>query len=143
MAIRMNYTSIMFNWTAPRDTGRSKIISYRLKILQLNGTMNEQSKILIIAKNTLLEYAFYGLQNGTFYRISVSAFNEAGEGGVRKAIFKTPHPLLNAKGTLTERRCTLSPGKNLTNLVESIHESLALIVLLFAILRINLNRAVL
>ena len=102
VAIGINYTSITFKWTAPRDTGRSNIISYRVKILQLNGTKNEQSKILILMKNTLLQHAFYDLQNGTYYQISVSGFNAAGEGGVKKAIFKTPHPpSLNAKGTMT------------------------------------------
>ena len=101
--INITHTSIMFKWTAPRDTGRSKITSYRLTILKLNGTRSERSNDVTPTTDSVLKYTFYNLRNDTSYQISVSAYNKAGQGGVRAAIFKTPLLKLKAKGKMTVR----------------------------------------
>ena len=101
--INTTYTSIMLKWTAPRDTGRSKIISYHLKILQLNGTRSERSNNMTPTTDSVLKYSFYNLRMDTSYQISVFAYNKAGQGGVRTAIFKTPLLRLKAKGKMTVR----------------------------------------
>ena len=93
--INATYTSVSFNWTAPRDTGRSKISAYHLKIAQLNKTRNERNNTMMPMKNALLEYTFYNLQKDTSYQISVSAYTRAGQGKIRMATFKTPR---KAKG---------------------------------------------
>ena len=87
-AIKITIVSIKVRWTAPKDTGRSKILAYRLLTKHPNGIWRARYNITTTA-NTLLEYTFNNLQKDTSYQISVSAYNKAGEGGVTKATFKT------------------------------------------------------
>lgn len=108
MAMKINQTSIMFNWTAPRDTGRSKITLYYLNILRVNGNRTERRDAI----TPTLKYTFGNLQKDTNYAISVWAKNMAGLGLVKTAIFKTRKTqLLKPIGKMDDRRSTGCPKK--------------------------------
>ena len=96
-AIKISHVSIKFRWTAPKDTGRSNILAYRLLTKHPNGLWRVRYNVTTTT-DTLLEYTFHNLQKDTSYQISVSAYNKAGEGRVTKATFKT------LKGKLTHIR---------------------------------------
>ena len=93
-------TTIKFRWTAPKkDTGRSKVFAYYLKALPLNGTRRiAKTGTLATATVSFLEYTFSGLRHSTYYRISVAAVNNAGQGLTKQATYKTA---LMKKGKIT------------------------------------------
>ena len=100
-AIKITYTSIKFRWTAPRDTGRSKILVYRLRAQHPNGSVNVLS-FLTPTANTLLEHTFSRLQSDTYYIVSIWAYNSAGQGAVKKTTFKTRRPKVKVQGKMAD-----------------------------------------
>ena len=100
-ALKITYTSIMLRWTPPRDTGRSKIILYRLLAQHPNGSISVFS-IEKPTPKTLLEHTFVNLKSDTYYIVSIWAYNAAGQGIVKETTFKTRRPI-SLQGKMTHR----------------------------------------
>ena len=103
-AVAITFTTIKIRWSASKkDPGRSKVTAYNLTAIPLNGTKKTaQTGNVAITTIALLEYTFSNLQAGTYYRISVAAFNKAGQGKPKQATFQTTR---RVKGKITYRNC--------------------------------------
>ena len=108
-ATGITHNSIKCQWTAPKATGISKITVYRLTATPSNGTGSAQKGSVEPTKNTLIQYTFSNLQKDTSYLITVAAYNKAGQGKIRKAIFKTSRKA----GKMSERSYTISDENDL------------------------------
>ena len=83
--------SIRINWTAPRQSGSSRISKYLMELFHPNGT-NTMSNYTIMPSDPILEYKFTNLLPKTMYGIQISAYNSYGKGPRSVLVeYKTAH----------------------------------------------------